>query len=270
MVKVRTTAAVLGLTMLVAGCGDGPDEVVSVSARSSGAGSTSIAPKPTGEPKQYAAGDCYLDTHRTAKTDCGTPHELEVVAVLPDTEYADDPLRRYAHKHHRCERAGAEYTGGPVPGSLVEVAAMNTKSDPEGAATRIVCTAIVREPDTMLPRLMKRSLSGVLAPDSYDDYKSCYAKTTAKGLGKRVPCSDPHGAEAFSGSLWTGDPSAPHPGADTLDEDGLERCRKLGKGLIASGRKDIRITTDNANPSVWTTGIRWNVCSSRRRTAKPW
>ena len=131
ILTMAVTAAVL-----LAGCGgdDGGPTVVpnsgspstssesststaASSASSASSSSSSSTPSSTSSaPAELAVGDCLMySTYE--KVDCSRPHDMEVSALVPNKEYANDLVKRNTLRSYTCLTEAAKYTGGPGYGT---------------------------------------------------------------------------------------------------------------------------------------------------------
>lgn len=272
----RTTAVALSGILLgaLAACGDDADPVA-VSPAGSTTSAAPSSPATSGassasstngsdEMPPPEVGECYTDTDEmTTEVACDTAHDVEVVAVKPDTKYADDPLKRAAHRQHQCFVEGDEFVGAPSAATRLVILPITTGNHP-AAATHLICGAFVAAPtlseDATFPDLTK-SLRNVLKGDGYDEYKLCYAgRASDDDMGKVVPCDEPHASESFTlvpgGS---GDPDAKFPGLEALNKKALPQCRKAGAKYV-EGRKDITIAANAGGANSWREGFRQVGC----------
>ncbi len=268
-------SSALGAVALVAGlltgCSDSPVTVAvasSTSAASTGASSSSSSPSQSSTSSEqsatssssavptYAVGDC-LDGTDFVKVSCTQLHWYEVSAVVPNTQFADDPVKRDALRSFTCMNALATYIGGPPVGTRTIDAAVTSVVDPQ-ADRRFVCLA----QSFYNPHGDKVdfSLRNIVKKQGWEKWKLCTSTLPSSAKLDLISCNSPHVAEAVTG-FNDGPFDKPYPGQDKLNKTALQRCSALGKKYLGNvSRRDVVVSQNSAGPGPWAKGTHITGC----------
>lgn len=270
---MAVTAAVL-----LAGCGgdDGGPTVVpnsvspstssesstSTAASSASSSSSSSTPSSTpsstsSAPAELVVGDCLMySTYE--KVDCSRPHDMEVSALVPNKEYANDLVKRNALRSYTCLTEAAKYTGGPGYGTRFLSQGISASKDPK-SAERIACVVMLyNETDTGIEKV-SRSVKNAVKTDGFEKYQLCTSLPPSGDKVKMVPCSQPHVAESIGGFI-TGKFGDAYPGLDKHNANMLKQCRPYAQRYLGAQRRDIVASQNSSPASGWKRGQPITAC----------
>ncbi|GAB3585828.1 hypothetical protein GCM10027579_20490 [Calidifontibacter terrae] len=181
----------------------------------------------------------------------------EVTAVLPNTQYRDDPVKRAALRAFTCLTESGKYIGGPPVGARTIDAEVSSSVDPL-ADSRFVC--LVQSFYNTSGEKVDFSMHNIVKTQGWDKWKLCTSTLPSSAKMDLISCDQPHLAEAVTG-FNDGPFEKAYPGDDALKKAALERCRPLGKAYLGNvNRSDIVVSQNSAGSASWARGTHITGC----------
>ncbi len=261
-------ATVAASMVLIAGCNSEVGPTVSAPSTTASP-STSVATQapsesptttasPTNEPISYEVGTCLNDQPEWKAVDCDSRHFFEVSAVVKDSRYAGDLVKRSAYRNSVCDAKTAKYIDGPAYGSMLLAEPLPVAADPDNAK-QIVCVVSEHKGDDSGIISRTGSLEGALKGDGFYDYQMCLEGKASAAEVKITPCDGPHVSEATYGFIM-GKWGDKYPGSDKVNKTSLEKCKKYDRKYLGAERSDISLAQNSSGKGPWDKGHRLTVC----------
>lgn len=272
MRKILLGAAALSTTMVLAACGDdgGAPKVQSAPAStsttssptsssssesttsSSSTTSSTTSSSSSSTPAEYAVGDCFKGKS-WEKVGCTEPHDREITAIVSNSEYSTDLIKRSALRNYTCLAEAGKYVGGPDYGSLFLGGPLPVAKDPK-SNERIVCAVQLQKADDSGIEQINYSAKDAIKKNGFHKYQLCTSTPPSKDGLKIAPCDGPHVAESTWGFL-DGKFGDPYPGAKAQNLAAHKRCQPFGDRYLGAKRADVRPVQNSAPESGFKRGI---------------
>lgn len=229
----------------------------STSSETSTSSSTSSTTTTTA-PVDFAVGDC-LRNKTYEKVACTDNHELEVSAVVPNTQYTDDLVKRTALRNYTCLSAAGTYTGGPAYGTLWLGDGITPSKDPK-SNERIACVVMLYKNDDSGVQSINYSAKDAIKKDGFDKYQFCTSSLPSGDSVKLTPCNGPHVAES-TGGFMTGKFGDPYPGLAKNNAAMYAKCKPISQKYLGTTTRTDIIPSQNSSPeSGWKRGVQITAC----------
>jgi hypothetical protein len=203
-------------------------------------------------------GDC-LRNKTYEKVACTDNHELEVSAVVPNTQYTDDLVKRTALRNYTCLSAAGTYTGGPAYGTLWLGDGITPSKDSK-SNERIACVVMLYKNDDSGVQSINYSAKDVIKKDGFDKYQFCTSSLPSGDSVKLTPCNGPHVAES-TGGFMTGKFGDPYPGLAKNNAAMYAKCKPISQKYLGTTTRTDIIPSQNSSPeSGWKRGIQITAC----------